>query len=174
MLVPIDISLAQPSPAPDASQPEVRATQFDDWHLRCADITTPDGKVVPQCEVAHVAQVKQDGRDQNIMTLAISRIPAAEGSAELGMTVLVPLNVFLPAGLVLSADGQQVAHMSYRNCNQAGCWAAQKLDQKVIDALKKGKAGESRIQLMNGQTANIGFSLKGLTAAIKALEQTAN
>lgn len=87
------------------------------------------------------------------------------------LTLLVPLNVVLPAGLGLSADGKNVATIPYRNCNQAGCWAQQALDAKMLEALQKANAAEARLRLMNGQNMNLRFSLKGLTKALAELRK---
>ncbi|MDH7793817.1 invasion associated locus B family protein [Ochrobactrum sp. AN78] len=87
------------------------------------------------------------------------------------MTALVPLNVVLPIGLGLAADSKDVVTIPYRNCNQAGCWAQQKLDPKMLGALQKGTSGEARLRLMNGQNINLKFSLKGLTKALAELQK---
>lgn len=133
--------------------------------------------VVPSCEVAQIAEVKQGEKDVNVLTLAVAKTspdPARKEkkqAPDLLLTALVPLNVFLPSGLLIDADGNSVAEIKYRNCNEAGCLAQQKLDARVITALQKGTAGGARLRLMNGQNINIKFSLKGLTDALNALQK---
>ncbi|WP_266019355.1 invasion associated locus B family protein [Brucella intermedia] len=157
--------------------PAVQSTRFDDWYYRCAEVKAADGKSVSQCEVAQIAQVKQGEQDVNVLTLAIARTAAEAGkkasSNDLLLTALVPLNVVLPIGLGLAADGKDVVTVPYRNCNQAGCWAQQKLDGRMLAALQKGSAGEARLRLMNGQNINLKFSLKGLTKALAELQKPA-
>ncbi|WP_236016314.1 invasion associated locus B family protein [Brucella endophytica] len=156
---------------PAAAAP--RVTKFDDWYYRCADVQSAGGKAVPQCEVAQIAQVKQGEQNVNVLTLAIAKTAPEEGKKEGGLllTALVPLNVVLPVGLGLAADGKDVAALAYRNCNQAGCWAQQKLDAKMLGALEKSDAGEARLRLMNGQNVNLKFSLKGLSKALAELQK---
>jgi invasion protein IalB len=155
--------------------PAVQSTRFDDWYYRCAEVKAADGKTVPQCEVAQIAQVKQGEENVNILTLAIAKAAPEAGKKpsgnELLLTALVPLNVVLPIGLGLAADSKDVVTIPYRNCNQAGCWAQQNLDQKMLTALQKGSAGEARLRLMNGQNINLKFSLKGLTKALAELQK---
>lgn len=161
--------------APEA--PAVQSTRFDDWFYRCVDVKAADGRSVAQCEVAQIAQVKQGEQDVNVLTLAIAKTAPEAGKKpsdnDLLLTALVPLNVVLPIGLGFSADGNDVVTVPYRNCNQAGCWAQQKLDGKMLTALQKGTAGEARLRLMNGQNINLKFSLKGLTKALAELQKPA-
>jgi invasion protein IalB len=155
--------------------PAVQSIRFDDWYYRCAEVKAADGKSVAQCEVAQIAQVKQGEENVNVLTLAIAKTAPEAGKKpsdnDLLLTALVPLNVVLPIGLGLAADGKDVVTIPYRNCNQAGCWAQQKLDQKMLAALQKNSAGEARLRLMNGQNINLKFSLKGLTKALAELQK---
>nr|WP_246732595.1 invasion associated locus B family protein [Rhizobium leguminosarum] len=157
---------AQPAP--------VKSQKFDDWYYRCTGSAGTDA-----CEVAQVAQVAKDGKPVNILTLAIAASPAGsqgkgdKGKPRLMLTALLPLNVFLPSGLSIKADGKPVAKLDYRNCNQSGCWAQQALDAKTAAALKKGSTAEGLVRLMNGQDVNIRFSLKGLKPALDELQPTA-
>jgi invasion protein IalB len=165
-------------PKPQMQAPAVQSTRFDDWHYRCVDVKATNGEIVQQCEVAQVAQVKQGEENINVLTLAIARTAPEAGKkasdGDLLLTALVPLNVVLPIGLGLSADGREVVAIPYRNCNQAGCWAQQKLDQKMLRALQKGISGEAHLRLMNGQNINLRFSLRGLTKALVELQKPSN
>ncbi|ASY66250.1 hypothetical protein SJ05684_b52680 (plasmid) [Sinorhizobium sojae CCBAU 05684] len=170
---------AQEAAAPTSSEPPAVTTQrFDDWNHRCAQVDLGEGKTAMQCEVVQVAHVKQGDEDVSLLTLAIASA-APEDSAQkktgadtgLALTALVPLNIFLPAGFGLDADGKAIVDMVYRNCNQAGCWTQQRLDKAVLTALQKGQVGAARMRLMNGQNVTIRFSLKGLTAALNKLNE---
>jgi invasion protein IalB len=171
---------AQTSPATvtPADQPQVKSTRFDDWYYRCVDVKAADGSTVAQCEVAQVAQVRQGDKDVSVLTLAIARTAGdsskqgEEAEPGLLMTALVPLNVFLPDGFAIGADGKTALESAYRNCNQAGCWAQQRLDSKTVNLLKKANSGEGRMRLMNGQNVSVQFSLKGLTAALNELQKS--
>ena len=162
-------------PSAVAAEPPIQSTRFDDWYYRCVDADTGDGKSVRQCEVAQIAQVKEGEKDANVLTLAIAKTAPATGKTSSGtgllLTALVPLNVVLPVGLGLAADGKDVVNIPYRNCNQAGCWAQQALSEDMLGALQKGSSGEARLRLMNGQNINLRFSLKGLTKALAELQK---
>ncbi|MEH7847245.1 invasion associated locus B family protein [Rhizobium laguerreae] len=157
-----------PEQAPTQPAPAIKSRKFDDWYYRCTRAAA--------CEVAQVAQVAKDGKNVNVLTLAISTAPAdsqrkgEKGKSRLVLTALLPLNVFLPSGLSIKADGKPVAKLDYRNCNEAGCWAQLALDTKTTTALKKGATAEGLVRLMNGQDVNIRFSLKGLKPALDELQ----
>ncbi len=175
-----------PAPAADAQQqptPQARAQKFDDWYYRCVDGKAADGSATTSCEVAQIATVKQGDQDVNVLTLAIAKVapPAATGkkaakqpASDLVLTTLVPLNMYLPAGISIDASDKPVVQLAYRNCNQAGCWAQQKLDTKMVAALSKAADGVGHVQMLNGQKVNIKFSLKGLSAALDALQKAAS
>ncbi|WP_411907004.1 invasion associated locus B family protein [Rhizobium mayense] len=183
---PANAGTAQ-APAPTASEqqpaPQARVQKFDDWYYRCIDGKAADGSAITNCEVAQIATVKQGDQDVNVLTLAIAKVapPAAsdkkaakQPAADLVLTTLVPLNMYLPAGLSIDAADKPVVQLAYRNCNQAGCWAQQKLDAKMVSALSKAADGTGHVQMMNGQKVNIKFSLKGLSAALDALQKAAS
>ncbi|MGG6895058.1 MULTISPECIES: invasion associated locus B family protein [Rhizobium] len=179
---------AAESKTPAASEqqpaPQARVQKFDDWYYRCIDGKAQDGSATASCEVAQIATVKQGDQDVNILTLAVAKTPvpasnpnqkgSKQPASELILTTLVPLNMYLPGGISIDASDKQVVQLAYRNCNQAGCWAQQKLDAKMIAALAKATDGTGHVQMMNGQKVNIKFSLKGLSAALDALQKPAS
>ncbi|NTJ61684.1 invasion associated locus B family protein [Agrobacterium rhizogenes] len=176
-----------PAPAANAQQPpapQARVQKFDDWYYRCIDGKAADGSALTSCEVAQIATVKQGDQDVNVLTLAIAKATdapapstkkaAKQAASDLVLTTLVPLNMYIPAGISIDAADKPVLQLAYRNCNQAGCWAQQKLDAKMIAALSKAADGTGHVQMMNGQKVNIKFSLKGLAGALDALQKAAS
>ncbi|MBB5574985.1 MULTISPECIES: invasion associated locus B family protein [Rhizobium] len=163
---------------------QARVQKFDGWYYRCVDGKAADGSATTSCEVAQIATVKQGEQDVNILTLAIAKAPAPApapskkesktAQSDLVLTTLVPLNMYLPAGLSIDVNDKPVVQLTYRNCNQAGCWSQQKLDAKMVAALSKAADGVGHVQMMNGQKVNIKFSLKGLAAALDALQKPAS
>ncbi len=70
---PAPAAAATPAQPQEASEPQVRSVQYQDWFYRCVDVKTADGTSVPNCEVAQIAQVKQGDKDVNVLTLAIAQ-----------------------------------------------------------------------------------------------------
>jgi len=48
---------------------------------------------------------------------------------------------------------------------RSGCWSQQILDQKKIDALRKGKIAQAKFRMITGQPVTVEFTLKGILAA---------
>ncbi len=158
--------MAQQSTAGAEGAPAVE--RFGAWNVRCAAGQSAAAK---QCEVVQVATIKQADQDVTIMTVAVAPAAAVKGANDPAhsLTMLVPLNVLLTAGLSISVDDKPAAKLSYRNCNQSGCWVQSPLNAALLAQLSKGRLGSAKLDLANGQTVNIRFSLDGLTAAMKKL-----
>jgi len=154
--------------------PEVQ--QFGDWFYRCVPFRLAGrDEPVKQCEVAQIQRVKQGEDVVTVLSVAIA-LTASEKEGQKPdflMTSVAPLNVLLGDGLSYSVAGKQVLETPYRNCTQVGCWAQQRMDVASLSAFRKGVEGEGHFRLVNGQRVNIKFSLKGLTAALEALEKHA-
>jgi len=167
---------AAPPAAAVTNAASVAVQKFDDWYFRCA----PSGQQSRTCEIAQVAQVMREGKSVNVLTLAIAPAPetttkgSKKAARSLTLTTLVPLKVALQAGLSIRAEGKPVAKLAYRNCNQTGCWAEQSLEPAMLAAFSKGAIGEASLRLIDGQDINIQFSLKGLKAALSALQGQAS
>lgn len=178
LTIPFSVSYGQESAQPQQQAQQVASTpivqKFDDWFYRCVEVPTGDAdKTAKQCEVAQIQQVMQGDQPVTVLSIAIALTAPAKagGKPDLLMTSVAPLNVNLPAGIRYSINGKDALKVEYRNCNQAGCWAQQKLDVKSLAILKKGSEGEGHFRLADGRNVNIKFSLKGLTAALAALEK---
>jgi invasion protein IalB len=171
---------AQQGTQASAAQQQAHVTKFDDWYYRCVDGNAADGTAKSSCEVAQIATVKQGDQTVNVLTLAFAKTADGEQKSAkhnapgLLLTTLVPLNVYLPAGLSIDAGDKPMMQLTYRNCNQAGCWAQQEITAKTLAALQKSADGVGHLQLMDGRTVNIKFSLKGLSPALDAMNKSAS
>lgn len=145
-----------------ASNPApVQVERFGDWSLRCTPQLGEDQNPSRRCEVVQIATIKRADSVTPIVTLAIAadRIQTSKSKPiSFSLTVLVPLNVFLPAGLSLQVNDKNTLKMNYRNCNQTGCWLQASAPPTTISRLMKGKTGSATIQLLNGQKVTIRFS----------------
>lgn len=152
-----------------AEKPRISSQRFDDWHYRCVEAVV-NGKKSNRCEVVQVAQTKQGENVINLLTVSFSEITDKKKKKQTVITVLAPLNVFLPAGLALSVDKNKASGLKYRNCNKAGCWIQHLVKADLLKQFDKGVSGFAKMRLINGQNINVKFSLKGLSSAMKALK----
>lgn len=155
--------------APLKAEPRILSERFDDWFYRCAESGEGDKKTT-RCEVVQVAQTKRGEETLTPLTLSLSETSGENKNKTAILTVLAPLNVFLPAGVALSVDQGKAVTLTYRNCNNAGCWLQHLVTDTFMGELKGGEAGFARFQLVDGQSLNVKFSLKGLPAALKSLQ----
>jgi invasion protein IalB len=150
-------------------EPRILSERHDDWFYRCAQPASGADSSQTRCEAVQIAQTKQGEETVTLLTLSLSEVTQDKKKSTV-LTVLTPLNVFLPVGLELTIDKGKPATLQYRNCNNAGCWIQHLIDDKTLAALKSGESGFAKIRLINGQNLNIKFSLKGLKEALKALQ----
>jgi invasion protein IalB len=149
------------------AEPRILSDRYDDWFYRCVDAEAGGGPA--RCEAVQIAQTKQGEETINLLTLSLSETVQDKKKSTV-LTVLAPLNIFLPAGLDLTVGSGKPVTLQYRNCNNAGCWIQHVIDDKMLAALKNGETGFAKLRLINGQNLNIKFSLKGLKDAIKAMQ----
>jgi len=151
--------------------------RYGDWYYRCADILTDSNKnTVKRCEVLQMEQIQNGDQPITVLSVAFAIIPPQKrgGKPGLMMTSVAPLNVSLREGLRYSILGKDIIHTAYSHCNQAGCWARQLLNSKMLDSLKKASKGEGHYRLATGRYVNIKFSLNGLSAALAAMEKSSD
>jgi invasion protein IalB len=155
--------------AADEPKARILSERSGDWFYRCVE--TGENKSEKRCEVVQIAQTKQGEKSINLLTVSLSELSQGKSQKKKTvLTMLTPLNVFLPAGLELTIDKQKSVTLQYRNCNNAGCWIQHLVDAKTLTALKTGDAGYAKLRLINGQNLKIKFSLKGLKDALKSLK----
>jgi invasion protein IalB len=169
LTVPTLLWLLTPPFSTALAEPRILSDRFDDWFYRCVAPGDEADKQPVRCEAVQIAQTKQGEETVNLLTLSISET-AQDKKKSTVLTVLAPLNVFLPAGVELTVDQGKPVTLQFRNCNSAGCWMQHIIDDKMLTALKSGQSGAAKLRLINGQNLNIKFSLKGLGQALKSLQ----
>ncbi|MGH1350109.1 MAG: invasion associated locus B family protein [Methyloligellaceae bacterium] len=147
---------------------KVHIQQFGNWFYRC--VTPKKSRKAENCEVVQIAQAKQGKKVINLLTISISEI-VVKKKKEPVITIIAPLDVYLPKGFGLQIDKEKVITLRYRNCNKSGCWIQALLTSEIVKSLNNGKNGFGRIRLLNGKNVNIKFSLNGLTKAYQAMKK---
>ncbi|MGH6905743.1 MAG: invasion associated locus B family protein, partial [Geminicoccaceae bacterium] len=89
---------AQEAPPPAGetqAPPEMTERQFQDWVLRC-------GRSAQGPEVCEMQQLRTDNEGRTVMAVAVGTAP---GRSEVGLLIMLPLGILLPAGVTLQVDG---------------------------------------------------------------------
>ncbi|MBI0001746.1 invasion associated locus B family protein [Bartonella sp. W8122] len=141
--------------------------EFGDWRLRCIESeAVSDVTSSKQCEIIRIAQIQETDIAVTILTLSLTMISNENAKQQLAMTNIGPLNIYLPDQLEYKIDGKSALKAPFNTCNEAGCWSQQILDQKTIDALRKGKIAQAKFRMITGQPVTVEFTLKGISAAL--------
>lgn len=79
--------------------------------------------------------------------------------------IVVPTGRSLPQGIVLQVDGKRATTIPYLFCRAQGCNAEVRLDDNLVNVLKRGGALEISTVNFQGQKNPVPVTLKGFTAA---------
>lgn len=152
--------VAAPVSAQDEAQ--VKSTHGD-WEVRCRD----DGA----CYMSQLVRIENNAE---ILFMAIRKL--AQPVQIEGRTIIAEseirgrLGVFLPAGLTMFIDGEQVARVPFEYCSPNGCSSRIQLTSEGVTQLKKG--GVARFQMVFNPTTprlEATVSLTGFTAAYDSM-----
>ena len=142
--------------AAGADPPHVRAAigareaVFRDWVLRCP---------AAGC-AARTAVRGTDGTE--VLGLAV----AADG---LALTLRTALPLHLPDGVTLVLGDEPLRAVPWRTCDAAGCVADAPLAEDLLAALRRERAVEVTLTLVDGVRVRLSASLLGFSAALDAL-----
>lgn len=152
--------------APDAGgppvvEPELREEQIQDWTVVCG---APSEGAPEQCEM------RQHITDANGNTRILAVVGQLPNRAEPGMLVLMPLGIYLPAGVSLQIDNGREMGLEVQRCVQSSCQAELLLEGDIMQSLKAGTKATVTYAGQNaqGQVGRVqaDLSLLGFTAAL--------
>jgi invasion protein IalB len=157
---------AQEAPPPaGATQapPEMTERQFQDWVLRC-------GRSEQGPEVCEMQQLRTDSEGRTVMAVAIGTAP---GRPEVGLLIMLPLGILLPAGVTLQIDGGGDVPLQVDWCERQGCRIEMPVEAALLNRLKAGREAKVFFEAIDpeGQAQRLGIpiSLLGFTAALSEL-----
>lgn len=85
-----------------------------------------------------------------------------------GVTVM-PLGVYLPAGVLLKVDDNNPFKFAYNHCSTSGCTCFHNVPDKLITQMKAGKTASFTAKQLDGSELTLNLSLKDFT---KVFEKT--
>jgi invasion protein IalB len=157
----VSVVLATAATAAAAQTPQRTTATYEDWTVRCE---VNDN--LKSCEMAQAMQIK--GQAQPVTQIAIGR-PAK--SDPLKIVFQVPINVWLPGGLKLTADEKDPGIVGiYRRCLPGACIADADLKEDVVKKLR-ALTENGKLQFKDGgqQDIAIPVSFKGFGQAFDAM-----
>lgn len=138
--------------------------QFNAWTARC-------GKATEQAkeDTCLIVQLVSDkSSDAPLLAVEVGYVPG-ENQAVAQFTL--PLGVLLPPGMRLAVDdSKEAGRVPFTYCDQVGCRAMIRLDDKVLGMFKKGNVLNVTVATAEGRAGTIPVSLSGFTAAFNSLK----
>ncbi len=145
----------------DQGGAEVETQQFEDWTLRCR----PASETQPRaCRMHQQALAEDSGKP--VLQFMVGRFGPGK---VLGAVIYVPIGVRLPPGLGIQVDGRPLHTFSFEICDPKRCHAQAVLEGDLLKDLKAGLTGQVKFQDGAGQVLIVPVSLKGFSAALRAL-----
>ena len=151
------------APQTGAAPPEVELNerQFQDWMVRCG---RPDAQAPEVCEMQ---QQQVDSEDRTVMAVAVGRVP---GTSNVGLLILLPLGILLPAGVTMQIDGGAEIPLEVERCEREGCRIERIVEPDLLNRLKAGTKATVFFEAVDpqGKRQRLGvpISLLGFTAAL--------
>jgi invasion protein IalB len=160
-------AIAAENPGPDA-QPAAPAAPTDvktygDWVVRCFPIKAP-----ARCDLFQATLDKATQR--RIVSVSIAYAPSTNFYAA---KIIVPLEVRLDAGVVVTADKFTSAAMAYTRCEADGCYMEDRIDAALIKNLDGAKSGSIMVKSVPGGRVILPLSLRGFSDALSAMKSLA-
>ncbi len=140
---------------------EIETQQFEDWTLRCR----PASETKPRTCRMHQQAVARDG-GKPMLEFMVGRFGPEK---ILGAVIIVPIGVRLPPGLGIVVDERPLHTYPFEICDPRSCQARAVLEDDLLKDLKAGLTGRVKFQDATGQVLIVPVSLKGFSAALRAL-----
>ena len=144
----------------DDSSPDAKTTteQFGDWQLLCTQVAAQE-----QCRIS---QTLNNQQGQTVSVLNVFQDSNGSKIVELAL----PLMVDLVARPSIQVDEQESETYPYNLCNGQACFTLVH-DEALIDAFKAGQAATVSFKPVSvSESVKIGYSLKGFSRALQALD----
>ena len=136
-------------------------SRHEAWTVLC---DKPAGATSEQCGAAQEV-VSEERPDLGITVLVFK---TADGAARV-LRVLAPLGIFLPRGLGLNLDGEDLGRAVFVRCLREGCQAEVILDDALIERLRTGENATFIVFQSPEQGTGFPLDLEGFGDAFDAL-----
>lgn len=160
-----------PSSAFASGKPPGEMATHGDWRLDCPKDAKTGGKT---CQLLqHIVNEAKDGKKQSVLLALAAIVPTKDKDGKkrpmLHIRLVMPLNLFLPAGIAVKLDEEKPLKLPFMTCTLKGCMAEFSADDAFREKLKNGKTLLVAYKQVDGKQRNVGVSLQGFTAGYAAL-----
>lgn len=138
----------------------VRA-EYGVWKLRCDSVP---GAREEQCGLTQFVTAE----DRQNVGLSLIVVRTADKQS-VKLRILAPLGVFLPTGLGLRIDGEDMGRAGFVRCIPNGCYAEVTLNDEIIGKLQNGTEALFVINQIPEEGIGIPIALDGFAEGFEAL-----
>lgn len=135
---------------------------FKDWKVQCTKNNA--ARDMMDCHIFQNHVSKNGGK--RVLHIAIAYV---KGRKEPATIITLPLGISLPAGVAISIDGKNPMKFPYQACFKTGCQVGFPMDNKMQSGFRAGSIATITVYDLNQEPIDISVSLKGFSAAIKAI-----
>lgn len=136
-----------------------------DWERRCEPLPNDNGEgPTSSCYLLQVVADEASGTE--VMRTIIGFAP---GRGEALAVFILPLNVFLPSGVVVRIDDGAPLMATFQICSVNGCRAVLPLDEEMLDALRAGIEATILVEDGRHNVRRLTLSLRGFTKGFDSL-----
>ncbi len=136
----------------------VTLMSFGDWVVRCEQVDKSSEPCTMTQKVVN-PETKRVMLEANV---------AKNGNATL-LTMVLPLGVYLPAGLELEVVGWEKRQYSYSFCATSGCFINELVDEKMVEVLRKKEKAMVTLYTSKDEKVIVPISIAGFLDAYKKL-----
>lgn len=143
---------------------------FGDWIIACTETQTERNSqcFARQVQVTENQEGAGDGRSRRLIDM---RVGFLGPNGEPAVVALLPLGIYIPAGVALRIDDANPIPLRLEFCTRMGCRAVKILDQDQLFALQMSNELSIRFSpRLSGKLASIRLSPKGLFKAVESLK----
>ena len=136
-----------------------------DWDLACV-------KTDAETDPCTLLQYLKDQNGNSMAEYSLFRLEQEGSQAVAVATLIVPLEVYLPKGILISVDGAASKRYGFRHCAPIGCIAQIALTDSDVKAFKSGKEATIAVtpEPYPNRTVNMTLSLSGFTAGYNVVD----
>ncbi len=157
------IILAQAKKAKPAKK-KTAAKKKNPWAVQCGEDSKTGKKF---CRMQQSLRFKKTG--QRLLAIVIQPQTI---EPKLAILLSLPHGLYLPAGTAFKIDDGEENRMVIETCDAEGCYASGGLNEKQVEAMKKGKKILVGLQANNRKPITIPVTLEGFSAAFKKITKS--
>ena len=150
-----------PPPAAIRGPDPTEMLNFGAWTVRCFPVQSG-----APCDMAQESSNQQT--KQRLVLVSLAYVPAQNRYAA---TIVTPLGVQLPAGLIIASGDYKSPALTFRRCEDDGCYVEAAIDNAIMEKLSQGGKSVLNVTMFGGGGIALPLSLDGFVPALNTMRR---